>query len=256
MIKLNIKELNKSSKSMILQERLSFIINAFSSRFCLASSMGLEDQLLTHYLLQEDINAAIFILDTQRLNLETYQLIKKTMNVYQFKYQIYYPEPSAVDQLVAQKGEFSFYDSIENRKECCGIRKVEPLQRALSNVDAWITGLRKAQSVTRDNVAFVEQDEAHGIYKFNPLFDWRFNDVFEKVKSLSIPYNSLHDKGYPSIGCEPCTRAIQPGEDLRSGRWWWEKPEQKECGLHLVDGKLVSKKQHNNNNNNGDHDGN
>ena len=149
------------------------------------------------------------------------------------------PEPAAVEQYVAGHGLNAFYDSVELRKECCRIRKVEPLNRALAGNKAWITGQRRAQSATRTELAVQEDDAAHGMTKFNPLADWSEEAVWDYIHSHQVPYNPLHDKGFPSIGCEPCTRAIEPGEDVRAGRWWWENPDSKECGLHVVDGKLI-----------------
>jgi phosphoadenosine phosphosulfate reductase len=152
---------------------------------------------------------------------------------------LYRPEPAAVDAYVQQNGLNAFYESIDLRKECCRIRKIEPLGRALAGNKAWVTGQRRAQSSTRAALDVQEDDPAHGLTKFNPLADWSEQDVWHYIRSNNVPYNSLHDKGYPSIGCEPCTRAIQPGEDVRAGRWWWENPDTKECGLHVVDGKLI-----------------
>ncbi len=166
-------------------------------------------------------------------------LIRET---YDYEVALYKPEQAAVDAYVKQNGLNAFYDSIDMRKECCRIRKVEPLNRALAGNRAWVTGQRRAQSATRSALDVQENDEAHGMTKFNPLADWSEQDVWNYIRANKVPYNPLHDKGYPSIGCEPCTRAIQPGEDVRAGRWWWENPETKECGLHVVDGKLVRSK--------------
>jgi len=151
----------------------------------------------------------------------------------------YRPEPAAVDSYVAQHGRNGFYDSVELRKECCRIRKIEPLNRALAGNTSWVTGQRRAQSVTRAALDVQEADPAHDMVKFNPLADWSEEDVWEYLRANQVPYNPLHDKGFPSIGCEPCTRAVEPGEDVRAGRWWWENPDSKECGLHVVDGKLI-----------------
>jgi len=179
-------------------------------------------------------------LDTGRLHNDTYETMAKTSQKYGFNYEVYYPSQEHLEELIQKKGINLFYESVENRKACCRIRKVEPLSRALSKVSAWVTGLRKAQSVTRADIPLVEWDDVHQIIKINPLHDWSESDVWNYIKENSIPYNPLHDQGVPSIGCAPCTRAIKPGEDIRSGRWWWESPESKECGLHLKDGKLVS----------------
>ena len=153
-----------------------------------------------------------------------------------------FPDSKKIQKLINEKGPNSFYDSIENRKECCGIRKIEPLKNILKTVDCWMTGLRKSQSATRSNSELIEWDDTFKIYKINPLINWSKDDCWQYIKKNNIPYNELHDKGFPSIGCQPCTRAINKKEDIRNGRWWWENSEQKECGLHMVDGKLIRKK--------------
>jgi len=231
-IKKTIKVLNKQFSSADLSEVLTFLLEKYDKKVILASSLGLEDQVLTHSLLSLNKEARIFVLDTLRLNDETYDVLNETKKKYQFEYEIYYPNKRAVNKLIQEKGLNSFYESIANRKECCGIRKLEPLQRVLKTVDAWITGLRKDQSITRKNMKLFEYDEQYNILKINPLINWSYDDVWKAINQYDIPYNKLHDKGYPSIGCEPCTRAIKLGEDLRAGRWWWEAADQKECGLH------------------------
>lgn len=204
----------------------------FAGKIAFASSMGLEDQIITHIIATHHIPIPIFTLDTGRLFPETYELISKTNARYKINIQLYFPEQQAVEKMVNEKGINLFYDSIENRKQCCGIRKTAPLQRALHGLDAWMTGLRRAQSVTRTETQFVEWDSKNQLIKINPLLNWSEDDVQQFIKTHHIPYNLLHDKGFPSIGCQPCTRAIAPNEDIRAGRWWWENPEQKECGLH------------------------
>ncbi|MFZ6861679.1 phosphoadenylyl-sulfate reductase [Undibacterium sp. Ji67W] len=204
-----------------------------------ASSLAAEDMVLTDLILREQLNISIFSLETGRLHAETLGMLDKVKATYGTEIVLYKPEASAVEAYVAQHGLNAFYDSVDMRKECCRIRKVEPLNRALAGNKAWITGQRRAQAATRTELAVQEDDVAHGMQKFNPLADWSEEDVWHYIRSNNVPYNPLHDKGYPSIGCEPCTRAIQPGEDVRAGRWWWENPESKECGLHVVDGKLV-----------------
>ncbi|MBC3868973.1 phosphoadenylyl-sulfate reductase [Undibacterium oligocarboniphilum] len=208
-----------------------------------ASSLAAEDMVLTDLILKSQLNIGIFSLETGRLHAETLGMLDKIRTTYGTEILLYKPDPAAVDTYVQQHGLNAFYDSVELRKECCRIRKVEPLKRALTGKKAWITGQRRAQSATRTELAVQEDDAAHGMQKFNPLADWSEEDVWHYLRSNNVPYNPLHDKGYPSIGCEPCTRAIQPGEDIRAGRWWWENPESKECGLHVVDGKLVRIKQ-------------
>ena len=204
-----------------------------------ASSLAAEDMVLTDMILRAKLPITIFSLETGRLHKETLGMLDRIKETYDYEVKLYKPEAAAVDAYVQQHGLNAFYDSVELRKECCRIRKVEPLRRALAGNKAWITGQRRAQSTTRAELAVQEEDAAHGMTKFNPLADWSEEDVWNYIRSNNVPYNPLHDKGYPSIGCEPCTRAIQPGEDVRAGRWWWENPESKECGLHVVDGKLV-----------------
>lgn len=204
-----------------------------------ASSLAAEDMVLTDLILRHKLNIKIFSLETGRLHKETLSMLERIKETYEYEVKLYKPEAEAVDNYVKRHGLNAFYDSVDMRKECCRIRKVEPLNRALNGNKAWITGQRRAQSATRAELAVQEDDVAHAMQKFNPLTDWSEEDVWHYIRSNNVPYNSLHDKGYPSIGCEPCTRAIQPGEDVRAGRWWWENPESKECGLHVVDGKLV-----------------
>lgn len=217
---------------------LATIANNFSPAV-FASSLAAEDMVLTDLILRSGLPIEIFTLETGRLHPETLGMIERIKERYGYVVTLYKPEPAAVEAYVKHHGLNAFYDSVEMRKECCRIRKVEPLNRALAGKKAWVTGQRRAQSTTRAELAVQEKDEAHGMQKFNPLADWAEEDVWHYIRSNDVPYNPLHDKGYPSIGCEPCTRAIQPGEDVRAGRWWWENPESKECGLHVVDGKLV-----------------
>jgi phosphoadenosine phosphosulfate reductase len=200
-----------------------------------ASSLAAEDMVLTDLILRAKLPIRIFTLETGRLHKETLGMLDRIREVYGYEVEPYRPDTAAVDAYVQQNGLNAFYDSVEMRKECCRIRKVDPLNRALAGQRAWITGQRRAQSATRTELHVQEDDVAHGMAKFNPLADWSEEDVWH--------YIPLHDRGYPSIGCEPCTRAIQPGEDVRAGRWWWENPESKECGLHVVDGKLIRIKQ-------------
>ena len=204
-----------------------------------ASSLAAEDMVLTDLILKAKLPIGIFSLETGRLHAETLAMVDKVRDTYGVEIALFRPQPEAVEAYVAQNGVNAFYDSVEMRKECCRVRKVEPLGRALAGKQAWITGQRRAQSSTRAELAVQEDDAAHGIQKFNPLADWSEENVWEYLRANNVPYNALHDRGYPSIGCEPCTRAIQPGEDVRAGRWWWENPESKECGLHVVDGKLI-----------------
>ncbi len=206
-----------------------------------ASSLAAEDMVLTDMILRGKLQdkISIFTLETGRLHAETLAVLDRIKETYDYDVTPYRPQPEAVEAYVKQNGLNAFYESVEMRKECCRIRKVEPLNRALKGNRSWITGQRRAQSSTRAELDVQEQDEAHDMIKFNPLADWSEEDVWHYIRSNNVPYNVLHDRGFPSIGCEPCTRAIQPGEDVRAGRWWWENPESKECGLHVVDGKLI-----------------
>ena len=215
-------------------ELLAHIQNEFSLA-TLASSLGAEDMVLTDLIAKHAPGISIFSLDTGRLNPETYDLLATVQESYGNKVtiKVFYPQPEALQQFVEVKGINAFYNSIELRKSCCGIRKVEPLKRALAGNKAWITGMRRQQAVTRADMPVEEYDADHGLTKFNPLADWTEKEVWEYIRTHAIPYNALHDKHYPSIGCAPCTRAIAVGEDVRAGRWWWEDESGKECGLHL-----------------------
>jgi phosphoadenosine phosphosulfate reductase len=204
-----------------------------------ASSLAAEDMVLTDLILKAGLPIGIFSLDTGRLHPETLAVLDDVKATYGYDVKLYQPQLDAVEGYVAQNGVNAFYDSVEMRRECCRIRKVEPLGRALAGNKAWVTGQRRAQSSTRAELAVQEDDPAHGMTKFNPLADWSEDDVWNYIRANKVPYNALHDQGFPSIGCAPCTRAVQPGEDVRAGRWWWENPDSKECGLHMVDGKLI-----------------
>ena len=198
-----------------------------------ANSLGAEDMVLTDLIVRDKLEIGIFSLDTGRLPLETYDLIARVKVHYGLALTLYYPRHELVEAYTRQHGINAFYESVELRKACCHARKVEPLQRALAGQEAWITGLRAQQSATRESLSVRSFDDGNGLEKFNPLADWSEKDVWAYIKLNNVPYNALHDKFYPSIGCAPCTRPITPGEDIRSGRWWWEAPESKECGLHV-----------------------
>ncbi len=228
----DINKLNQKLENASAEEILTEVATLFPGKISFASSLGYEDQIITHFIAVNNLPISIFTLDTGRLFPETYDLIDRTVAKYKLNIEVYFPSFKQVEQMVNEKGINLFYDSIENRKLCCGIRKTEPLNRALSQLEAWITGLRREQAVTRTHMQAVEWDAMHSLVKVNPLIKWSAEQVENFIKSEGIPYNKLHDKGYPSIGCQPCTRAVQPGEDIRAGRWWWEQPEQKECGLH------------------------
>jgi phosphoadenosine phosphosulfate reductase len=198
----------------------------------LATSLGAEDMVLTDLIAKHAPGIEIFTLDTGRLNPETYRLLQAVTDRYERPIRIYFPRSEAVEELVAARGINGFYDSVDNRKACCEVRKVEPLRRALQGKRAWITGLRRAQAVSRKDLPVQEFDAANGLEKFSPLADWEEQEIWAYIYVFGVPYNALHDRGFPSIGCQPCTRAVESGADIRSGRWWWEEPSGKECGLH------------------------
>ncbi|MBM3436502.1 MAG: phosphoadenylyl-sulfate reductase [Bacteroidetes bacterium] len=228
-----IEELNKRFKDKPVTEILDFFLNEYKGKIAFASSLGAEDQILTHFITSIDPKARIFTLDTGRLFQETYDLIDRTNSRYKIGMEVYFPDAQKVEQMVHEKGLNLFYESVQNRKLCCHIRKVESLRRALTGMNVWITGLRREQSQNRTRMALVEADESHaGILKLNPMIDWTQEMVWDFIKHHNVPYNKLHDQGFPSIGCLPCTRAVEPGEDFRAGRWWWEMEGKKECGLH------------------------
>ncbi|QZT38419.1 phosphoadenylyl-sulfate reductase [Halosquirtibacter xylanolyticus] len=223
---------NDQLKDKSSKEILSFFLNEFKGEIALASSLGAEDQVLTQMVLSIDKEAKIFTLDTGRLFPETYDLIHRTNSKYGIKMAVYFPESAAVEEMVNTEGINLFFDSVEKRKQCCQVRKIQPLKRAFKGLKVWICGLRREQSVTRTDMNIVEWDEGNQMIKVNPLINWNEDKVWDYVKNQGIPYNTLHDKNYPSIGCQPCTRAIMEGEDVRAGRWYWESPDTKECGLH------------------------
>lgn len=208
------------------------VIEEHASKAIFSTSLGVEDQAITHILMQITRKASIFTLDTGRMFPETYEVLEKTEARYGIRIKVVFPDYNAVERMVQTRGINLFYYSIENRKMCCHIRKIEPLKRALKNHEVWITGLRREQSPTRKDLQYAQWDEENQMIKVNPLLDWSEKQVWDFVRENNIPFNALHQKGFPSIGCQPCTRPIEPGEDLRAGRWWWENPETKECGLH------------------------
>ena len=226
-----VEKLNKELENKSTQEVVEFFFKNFE-KVALSSSLAAEDQVLTDLMLKENKNATIFTLDTGRLHPETYDVMDATNLKYGVKIDVFFPLNEKVQELYQTQGVNGHYESIENRKNCCNIRKIEPLKRALKGLDVWITGLRAAQSVTRVDMPLVEWDENFKVIKVNPIINWNEDDVWNYIKENKVPYNKLHDKGFPSIGCAPCTRAIKDGEDIRAGRWWWENPEHKECGLH------------------------
>ena len=242
-LKAKIDELGQKTKGFEAGQIIRLSFEQFGARVNFASSLGEEDQVITDMIAKVAPKIEIFTLDTGRLHQETYDLLAKTQKKYKLNFKIYYPDTKAIEKIVQEKGINLFYESVENRKLCCGVRKVEPLKRALANVDAWICGLRREQAVTRKDIEVFEWDEVNQKIKINPLAFWTLDQVYKYIKEHNVDVNPLHAKGFISIGCAPCTRAVKPGEDIRAGRWWWENPEQKECGLHMRDGKLVRKKE-------------
>jgi phosphoadenosine phosphosulfate reductase len=206
----------------------------FADRIALASSFGAEDVVLIDLWSRVARQPRVFTLDTGRLPEETYDVMERVRLRYDLALEVFFPQAAEVEELVREHGPNLFYQDVERRRRCCHVRKVAPLARALSGLSAWICGLRREQAPTRSQVQAVEVDDVHGgILKLNPLIDWSTDDVWAYIRAHQVPCNALHDRGYPSIGCAPCTRAVQPGQDIRAGRWWWENPETKECGLHV-----------------------
>lgn len=229
--KQNLSDLEARLQSLSAGEGLALIAEFFPGKVVFSTSLGQEDQVITQLIAAQNLPIQIFSLDTGRLFPETLELLARTESKYKTRIKVYYPETASVERLVAGIGINGFYESVENRKSCCFVRKVEPLKRALVGNAVWVTGLRAEQSANRNDMKRLEWDEANQIIKYNPLLDWTFDQMIAYIKEHKIPYNPLHDQGFISIGCAPCTRAILPGEDARAGRWWWEDSK-KECGLH------------------------
>lgn len=227
-----IDKIKKDTEGLELIDKLKYIADSFAGRVVFTTSFGVEDQVITDMIFANDIDIKIVSLDTGRLFEETYKVLNSTISKYRKSIDVFYPNTEKVEKLLSDKGPYNFYESIENRKECCNIRKVEPLRRALAGNECWVTGIRAEQSQGRTEMEMFENDEGYGLLKMNPIFDWTLDDVMNYLKDKNVPYNQLHHKGFVSIGCEPCTRAIKPGEDFRAGRWWWENNSGKECGLH------------------------
>ena len=221
----------KSIEESSLPEAIRTVAEVFPGQVVFSSSLGQEDQVLTDVIFKNNLPVRIFTIDTGRLFNETYELLDRTVARYKKDIAVYFPNAADVEEFVAKTGINSFYESVENRKGCCHIRKVIPLNRALAGAKVWITGLRAEQSQNRHDMPLIEWSEEKQLYKFNPLIRWTYDQMIEYIEKFNVPYNRLHDKGFVSIGCAPCTRAIEPGEDARAGRWWWET-SQKECGLH------------------------
>ncbi len=231
-MKNRIEELNKLFRHKNVTEIFEILTSEFKN-VTFSTSFGIEDQLITWHIAQKDSPINIFTLDTGRLFEETYEVFHRTSEKYDLKIDVFTPNAEKLESLVSNKGPYSFYDSVDNRKECCSIRKIEPLKRALIGKDIWITGLRKEQSPNRSDMNMVEWDAVNGIVKVHPIFYMSEETLINEIEIKNIPTNALHKKGFPSIGCSPCTRAITEGEDVRAGRWWWESSK-KECGLHQI----------------------
>lgn len=227
-----VQDLDQQTEGLQIAETIAYLTKRFVSGVCFSTSFGMEDQVITDMIFTDNLPVKVFTLDTGRHFEETYKVHKRTLAQYDKKIQVYHPDAEKVELLMTSKGPFSFYESVENRKECCHIRKVEPLMRALEGNVVWITGIRKQQSVNRQDISRFEYDSGNRIIKYNPLVDWSLEECQEYIKEHHVPYNVLFDKGFVSIGCAPCTRAIAPGQDFRAGRWWWEDNTSKECGLH------------------------
>ena len=229
---MQLHELKNNLNGLPAESQMKNLVSIFPGKVIFTTSLGIEDQVITHKIFSENIDVKVITLDTGRLFPQTYDVLSSTIIRYQKKIHVYFPEYEAVEKMVTEKGPLSFYQSVENRKECCRIRKVAPLNRALDGMQVWISGIRADQSENRNQMDWLEYDVNKKLFKFYPLFSWTYDEVKAYVKENNIPYNSLHDKGYVSIGCEPCTKAVKPGDDFRSGRWWWENEGAKECGLH------------------------
>ena len=230
---MKLQELKDQLTGKSIEDQLKKLYSLFPGKIVFTTSFGIEDQVISHIIFENNIPMEIATLDTGRLFPETYKVFSETFKKYNRKINAYFPDHEAVEKMVTEKGPSSFYYSKENRLECCRLRKVVPLNRALTDKVCWISGIRSDQSDNRSMMSRLEYDEEKQLFKFHPLFYWTFTDVEDYIKKNDIPYNPLHDKGFVSIGCEPCTRAVKDGEDFRSGRWWWENDGQKECGCHL-----------------------
>jgi phosphoadenosine phosphosulfate reductase len=229
---MQVEELKNQLKELPIEDQMKKLATLFPGKVIFTTSLGIEDQVITHKIFTNNIDIKIITLDTGRLFPQTYDVLSNTIIRYNKIINIYFPEYEGIEKMVTEKGPLSFYKSVENRKECCTLRKIVPLNRALTGMQCWISGIRADQSDNRNQMDWLEYDESKNMFKFYPLLNWSYEDVKSFVKENNVPYNILHDKGYVSIGCEPCTRAVKPGEDFRAGRWWWENDGPKECGLH------------------------
>lgn len=227
-----INYINNIIKNCDAINSLQLVSEIKTEKIVFSTSLGYEDQVITDIIFNNNLNISVFTLDTGRLFPETYSLLSATNLKYKKNIQVYFPNTNLVEEFTSKKGINSFYESIDNRKECCHIRKIEPLKRALKEYTIWVTGIRAQQSGNRNNMPILEWDETNNILKFHPLINWSLEDVENYIHKNNVPFNPLHTKGFVSIGCQPCTRAIKEGEDFRAGRWWWEDATKKECGLH------------------------
>ena len=224
--------LKQSLAGLSPDKALAFLSKEFNGNIVFSTSFGMEDQAISHMIFNSKLSIDVFTLDTGRMFTETYSTWRQTLETYGQPIHAFYPEAEELQKFVTEKGPNSFYESTDNRKQCCAIRKVEPLHRALKGKQIWITGLRAEQSANRQQMEQLEWDASNQIIKYHPILSWNWEQLIAYIRTNQIPYNSLHDKGFVSIGCAPCTRAIKPGEDFRAGRWWWEDQSKKECGLH------------------------
>ena len=231
-MKEKIDQLNQQFEGQSPDVVLQYFLSGYTGKIALSSSLSIEDQVLTDLIVKIDPSTRIFTLDTGRLFPETYSLIDKTNIKYDIHLEVLFPDYTEVEKMVKEEGINLFYKGIDQRRACCRVRKLDPLKRAFQGLEVWVCGLRKEQSVTRQAVKLIEWDENNGLIKLNPLINFSEDEVWDYIRKHHVPYNKLHDQGLPSIGCQPCTRAVKPGEDIRAGRWWWENPDQKECGLH------------------------
>ena len=230
---IKLHELKEQLAGKSTDSKLEILAGLFPGRVIFTTSFGVEDQVITEKIFSGNLDIKVVTLDTGRLFPETYEVFSQTVIKYKKKIDVYFPDYLSVEKLVTEKGPFSFYESLENRKECCRIRKVVPLRRALAGMECWISGIRAEQSDNRSQMSDLGYDDDKSLYTFHPVFDWSLEDVKKYIDEKKIPYSALYDKGYLSIGCEPCTRPVLEGQDFRSGRWWWENEGSKECGCHV-----------------------
>ncbi len=228
----NLTQIFEDTRRLSIKEQIEYLVDKFDNKIVFSTSFGLEDQVITDIIFKNNLNVEIFTIDTGRLFQETYRVLNATREKYKQNIHVFFPDTESIEKLVTEKGPNSFFESLDNRKECCYLRKVIPLTRALKGKKCWITGLRSEQSENRQQLSLYSFDAHFDLIKFNPLIDWSFEEVKKYILENNVPYNSLHDKNFVSIGCAPCTRAIKESEDFRAGRWWWEQNSGKECGLH------------------------